>query len=529
MLHSPIDPSLSSLDLEGIDLEATNRALSTESPSALYDFLAQSWPIIEPSMGLIDSWHMEDICYVLQHGVATGQVTRLVLNIPPGHSKSNIVSVAFPAWMWLLNPKWRSLYGTYEHKLAERDSIRTRDVVTSDWYQNTFKPNWQLKQDSNAKHLFTNTVSGFRMATTVGGKGTGWRVDAVVADDPLNSIDTMSEAKRKRAIYWWGKAISNRLKNPNTGTLVVVMQRLHAEDLSGHLERLGGYEHMRLPSYYEVKRKSQVYFKRPDPETGEVVKLLGWEDRRTEEGELLFPALYGKDVLERARTIDLGSDGFAGQHQQRPTAAEGGMFKRAHWRFWKPDGKAPPNAHPRPDGCMSPELMPAVPIPALDRIIISLDCAFKDKPKNDYVCFLVIGVCKAQKFLLGRVKKRISFSLTLAHMRQLVEQWPQSTARLIEDKANGPAVIDTLSSEISGIIAIEPYGGKQARASAIQPQVEAGNVFLPEGEAWLGDFVDELAEFPNGLNDDQVDALSQALIWLADSPALMRFLAMSKL
>ncbi len=478
---------------------------------------------------MIETWHLRDICEILE-AVHRQEIRRIVFNIPPGHGKSNVLSVAFPAWKWALEPAWRVLCASYEANLSKRDSIRTADVLKSEWYRENFigrdargVPRWVLKKDT--EDWVINSASGFRMATSVGGKGTGWRADTIIIDDPLNSLEARSEAARAEARYWLDKAISSRLKDPRAGQILLIMQRLHADDPAGHVLRQGGWEHFCLPSEYESKRKSRVYVRRPDPDTGEPVKVQVWEDPRTVDGELLFEELYTPEVLAAAK-VTMGSDGYAGQHQQRPTPEEGGMFKKPYWRFWKPDGLAADGTVPRPDGCYKG---PAVPLPMLEQQIISLDAAFKDGKKNDYVVFLVLGTHKANRYVLDVVRGRMTFTKTVATFRVLAERYPRALRKLVEDKANGTAIIDTLASEIPGIIAVEPEGGKESRAAAIQPYVEAGNVFLPEGAAWLDEFVQELADFPNGSHDDQVDALSQALIYLAASPAMARAMAMSKM
>jgi predicted phage terminase large subunit-like protein len=534
-------------ELRRVQAEKMRRAYE-RAKGSLWEFLKQAWPLIEPSFPLIETWHLRDMCEVLE-AVHRKEISRIVFNIPPGHGKSNVHSVAFPAWKWAIDPTWRVLCASYEANLSKRDNLRTIDVIKSEWYRDGFVPvdertraaAWYLRKET--EDWIINTLGGFRLATSVGGKGTGWRADTIIIDDPLNSLDARSEAARQAAIFWLDKAISSRLKDPRTGQIILIMQRLHADDPTGHVLKQGGYEHFMLPSEYEPRRRSVVYIrKRADDgvdferdDDGKPLKFELWKDPRGEPDKpdrdgfkidpvYLFPELYTPEVLEGAR-VTMGSDGYAGQHQQRPTPAEGGMFKKIHWRFWKPDGVAAEGV-PRPEGCYTG---PAIPLPKLEQQIISLDCAFKDKKQSDFVVFLVLGTYKAQRFVLDVVRARMSFTKTLAAFIMLAERWPYAVRKLVEDKANGSAVIDTLTADVPGIIAIEPEGGKESRAAAIQPLVEAGNVFLPDGAAWLDDFVQELADFPNGSNDDQVDALSQVLIYLAASPAMARAIALSRM
>jgi predicted phage terminase large subunit-like protein len=499
----------------------------------LYDYLKEAWQYIDPAYDLIipkgddQNNHLRAICEHLE-AVIRGDIRRLVINIPPGCAKSNIVSVGFPSWVWSFWPGWRAIFSSYASDLAERDSIRTREVIESEWYQENFvKGQWELVRDSNRKDYFKNSASGFRMATSVGAKVTGYRGNCVIVDDPLNAKDARSDAARKNAIEWWDRAMSSRLNDKRTDAMIIIMQRLHEGDLTGHVLKRGGYEHLCIPSEYEPKRKFVTYLRplnRETKEPGEPVKF--WEDWRTEPGELLFPELFPEHVLDEIRKTELMEDGYAGQHQQRPAPAEGNLFKKAHWRFWKPDGTAPDHTHTRPDGCYQG---PARPLPKMEQYLISLDAAFKDGAKNDYVCFGVIGTHKADKFVLERIKVKASFTRTVEIFKDLVGRWPLALRKLVEDKANGTAVINVLQSEIPGIIGVEPEGGKESRAAAIQPQVESGNVYLPDGAPWLDDWVTEFGNFPNGAHDDSVDMLSQVLIYLSNSPAVTRAIAMSKM
>jgi predicted phage terminase large subunit-like protein len=223
----------------------------------------------------------------------------------------------------------------------------------------------------------------------------------------------------------------------------------------------------------------------------------------------MFPA----HVLSSLKNV-LGSDGYAGQHQQRPTAAEGGMFKREWWRFYRMPGAlhAPES---RPVGCTK---ILAEDLPArFDQVVGSLDAAFKGTESSDPVALGVWGQRGARKYLLALWHGQMTFTQTLERIREAKARFPQMSTLLVEDKANGSAIIDTLRGEISGIIAVNPEGGKAARAFSIQPQVEAGNVIIPEGCSWVAKFVDEHASFPRGRHDDIVDMTSQALLRMASS------------
>jgi predicted phage terminase large subunit-like protein len=462
------------------------------------DFIRLAWPVVEPARRLIPAWHMDAIADHLQ-AVSEGQIRKLLINIPPGHGKSLIVGVLWPAWQWIRTPQgagWRGLFGSYDFGLATRDSLRCRALIESRLYRDTFRPAWNLSDDQNEKSYFANTESGFRISLSVGGRGTGFRGDAIIVDDPLNASDQHSESARNDVVFWWGQSMSSRLNDPETGSMIVIMQRLHELDLSGHILEQGNYEHLCLPSEFEPGRRS--------------VTSIGWQDPRTEEGALLFPELYPPSVLEQAKK-DLGAAGYAGQHQQRPSPPEGGMLQRQWWRFWKPAGLVLPPIRVRfPDG--SVHEIHAIDLPeTFDRTIQSWDCAFKDHGNSDYVAGLVISAKGSGRYVRDLVRRRMDMPATVHALRALTAKYPNCGAKLVEDKANGPAVIQSLKNEISGLIEVNPEGGKMSRAAAVSPEVEAGNWHLPHpGIApWVWDFIEECASFPNGAHDDQVDAFSQ--------------------
>lgn len=490
---------------EVLELREINAELARRS---LYEFVLQAWHVLEPDNEMAIGWHIEAICQHLE-AVTRGEMQLLLINVPPGHMKSLLTNVFWPAWVWLFRPEWRVIYATYAEDLTVRDSGKCRNLIQSQWYQETFAPSWKLSDDQNTKAFFTNTAGGFRIALSVGGQGTGYRGDCIVADDPISTEESFSEAHRKRCIRWWDKTMSTRLSRPKTGCKVLIMQRLHQEDLSGHVLKKKTYQHLKLPSEFNCKQRSRTFVKKKNPQTGAFYLQKFWEDPRTKDGELLFEVMFDAEVLALAK-IDLG-DAYYGQHLQEPSDPTGGLFKKAAWGFWRPVDAAGLGTEPRPEGCNN---RLAITLPELDRIIISVDCTFKDKQTSDYVVFTVWGCCKADRFLLDVERDRMSFSVTVDKFKKLVDRYPRARAKIIEDKANGTAVIDTLKSEIPGIIAIEPRGGKYARAAAVEPMVTAGNVYLPEGAPFLAKYVKEMADFPTGANDDQVDSTSQALLYL---------------
>ena len=445
----------------------------------------------------VPGWHLDAICDHLE-AVSRGHIRNLLINMPPRHMKSLAVSVFWPCWEWATWPERKWLFSSYAASLSIRDSLKCRRLIESPWYQASWGDRFQLTGDQNAKQRFETNKSGYRLATSVGGTATGEGGDRIVVDDPHNVNEAESDLVRRGVIDWWDQVMSTRLNDPKTGAKVIVMQRVHEADLAGHVLTQGGYEHLCLPAEYEGPTRSTV---------------IGWSDPRTEAGELLWPDRFGPDEIDTLKR-SMGSYASAGQLQQRPAPAEGGILKRHWWRYWKPVGASlPPVAVRLPDG--QQQFVPAIDLPdSFDEQVQSWDMAFKDIDSSDYVVGQVWAKKQADKFLLHQVKARLDFPKTLDAVRKATRDWPHTHAKLVEDKANGTAVIATLKHEISGMIPVNPEGGKESRASAVSPQIESGNVYLPHPALtpWVGAFIDECASFPNAAHDDQVDSMSQALL-----------------
>lgn len=476
------------LDLRLIRAERARRRLS--------EFVRQAWPVVEPATPYHHNWHIDAVCEHLE-AVSHGQIRRLVISVPPGHMKSLTVSVFWPAWQWVSRPAWRSLFTSYAHELSVRDSLRCRTVIESEWYQETFAPSWKLASDQNRRDVFENSEMGFRFSTSVGARVTGYRGDAVICDDPSNVVDIYSKAHREEVVRWWDKAMSSRLNDMRTGTKVVIMQRLHQGDLTGHLLDQGGWEHLCLPTEFEPKRRAST--------------SIGWHDPRKQEGELLFPEMFPAATIAQAKR-DLGSDGFAGQHQQLPSPAEGALLKRSWFnRRWRKKGE------PDIEG-LETRLLPE----KFDRVIMVLDATFKKTDDSDFVCLGVIGKAGPDKYLLDLAWDRLSFTDTLRVFVDMAATWPGAREKIVEDKANGTAVIEVLKKKIPGIIPVEPVGGKEARIAAASPEIEAGNVWLPAFAPWTGRFIEECIGFPKATHDDAPDMLAHGILRLSDSSDLER-------
>ena len=460
------------------------------------EFVRQAWAIIEPHTPFVPGWHIDAIVEHLE-AVTRGEIRNLLINVPPRHMKSLLVSVLWPAWEWIRHPERRWLFSSYAATLSIRDSVKCRTLIESPWYQSFWGDRYALSSDQNTKTRFDNNRSGYRIATSVGGAATGEGGDRIVCDDPHNVQDAESDAVRRATVDWWSIVMSTRVNDPRTAAKVVVMQRCHQLDLSGHLLDQGGWEHLCLPAEYEDPPRV-VSVHSPDP--------------RTQPGELLWGERFGLKEIADLK-VSLGSYASAGQLQQRPSPAGGGMIKRPWFGFWQPPGaNLPPIPVRFPDG--TEHLIVAYEIGNVDEQAQSWDCSFKDLLTSDYVVGQVWGRLGSHFLLLDQVRARMDCPATVKAVREMSAKWPRCVAKLIEDKANGSAVIQMLSNEIAGLLPVNPEGGKIARASAVSPLIEAGNVLLPHPQLfpWVNDFIEECVQFPNGAHDDQVDAMTQIIL-----------------
>ncbi len=442
-------------------------------------------------MAFVPNWHVDVLCDALER-VSRGTCQRLLVNIPPGTAKSLVAGVFWPAWEWASSPSLRYLTASYSDTLTIRDNLRVRDICDSAVFQDAFGSEVVFRPDQNQKTRMDTLAGGWRIATSVGGRGTGEHPDRIVIDDPTNPKEAMSDVERQSANDWFDRTIATRGVSRGA-RIVVIMQRLHEQDLSGHLLARGGWSHLCLPMRYEEGRSCG-------------------EDPRTRAGELLWPSLFTEaKVLQLER--DLGSYASAGQLQQRPSPAEGGLIKRAWWKWFPPSRLT--NASER--------------LP-LRSIVISVDTALKAKQTNDLSALGAWGGIGPDYYGLKVLAGRWDFSELLRQITGLYEwareTWPSVMPMVVvENTAAGPDAVAELRTKIPGVIADTPRGEKTQRVHAILPAIEAGNVWLPgralpDGRvdvampglpSWVSPFIEECAAFPVGGHDDQVDMMTQAL------------------
>jgi predicted phage terminase large subunit-like protein len=450
---------------------------------SLYEFVCQAWPLIEAAP-FHDTWHIGALCEHLQ-AVTQGQIAKLVINIPPGTGKSLLACVFWPCWEWAHDPTVRWLFASYDSRLSIRDSVKCRALLSTRWYRARCIRPFHLTEDQNQKSYYETNQGGYRLATSVAGHSTGEHPDRIVCDDPHNVQQAESPTERQAVLDWWNLTMSTR-GVARAARRVLIMQRLHASDLSAHVLAEGGWEHLCLPMRFERGRM---------PTT-----CLGWSDPRTEEGQLLCPGLFDE---ERVRSMEkpLGSYGAAGQLQQRPVPRAGGMFQR-HWFT---------------------QVVEAAPVCA--RRVRFWDRA-ATAGGGCYTCGVLLARSNEGQYFVEHVIRgqwsswqRDQIMLQTAQADQAKYQAMQP--HIVVEREGGSAGKDSVLATgrlFDGfpISSDLPTGSKEARAEPFAAQCEAGTVSLVRG-AWNADYVDELCLFPMSAVADQVDASSGAYNCLSQS------------
>ncbi len=440
--------------------------------------------------------HLDVLDAALQR-VSTGELTRLIVTMPPRHGKSERVSKKFPAWHLGRNPDDEMIVAAYSIDLARGFSRLARDTLGA--HRDVFGCAVD-KDKSSAEEWGVEGHRGGLVAAGVGGPITGRGARIAIIDDPVkNAEDASSETMREKLWEWYQSTFYTRL-TPD-GRIIIVMTRWHEDDLVGRLlqkeqEEIATGEHV-------GEKWTVINF----PAIAEDRDILGRQI-----GEPLWPE-YGFDLvkLDKIRQ-DVGSYVFNALYQQRPAAQEGNMFKRHWWRYWQRPGQNLPPVPVRIGDQVyqiQPETLPA----RFDEQLQSWDCTFKDSDGSDLVCGQAWGREAVNKYLLDQALDRMDIVRTMDEILSMTTKHPKARLKLIEDKANGSAVMQMLKRKVSGLVAVQPEGGKIARASAAAPEVEAGNVYLPHPmiAPWVTNFIDTFASFPKVAHDDQVDAFSQAM------------------
>ena len=503
--------------------EETLRELDrADCEDSLYTFLEYAWRYIDPSP-FTPGWPLEAIADHLQ-AVVDGDIKKLCINIPPRMGKSTICSVAFPAWVWAQRydsptsgPSVPLLHASYALSLAMRDSVKCRRLIESPWYRALWGERFHLVGDQNTKGRFQNSMRGERLITAVDARVTGEGGNIVVVDDPNAANEALSRAMIEACTEWWDGTMSTRLNDSKNGAFIVIQQRLGEQDLTGHiLETDTGWTHLCLPMKYEPERS--------------FVTSIGWQDPRKEAGELLWPDRFD-DAQVTTLEKRLGPWKAAGQLQQRPEPAGGGIIKREWWEAW-----------------------PDAAYPLMDFVVASLDTAYTIKTENDYSALTVWGVFSGD--VVAQTTKQISRDGEMddappreygqQHARvMLMNAWQErlelhdlvkkvaETCKamkvdklLVEDKAAGHSVAQEIrrlySHEDFAVQLINPGAfDKMARLYSVQHLFAEGLIYAPD-RSWADQVMTQCGTFPKAAHDDLVDTVSMALRHMRDLGLLVR-------
>jgi predicted phage terminase large subunit-like protein len=434
-------------------------------------FIHKVFTTLCPGQDYERSWHIDAIAHQLER-VRRGEITRLIINMPPRSLKSITSSVALPAFALGLDPTRRFICVSYSAELAKKHSNDFRAVVESPWYRALF-PGMRIGQKDSEIEIET-TARGSRLATSVGGTLTGRGGQIIIIDDPLKPDDAYSEAKRNGANEWYINTLLSRLDDKRTGAIVIVMQRVHMDDLTGFVLSLSDeWEVLNLPAIAEVD---------------EDIPISATETYPRKAGEALSPLREPLLVLENLKR-QLGSDAFSAQYQQMPVPPGGAMIKRD----WIQRYTDLPSEYGR------------------SFILQSWDTASKGGPENDFsVCTTWLVTRNRRWYLLHVWRKRVDYPELKAAVRNLAAR--HSARRvLVEDAGAGTSLVQELRGEVDGILAVKPDRDKITRMSVVSAKFESGLVFFPERAPWLADLEAELFAFPGSRHDDQCDSVSQAL------------------
>jgi predicted phage terminase large subunit-like protein len=431
---------------------------------SLRAFIEQAWPYVEPTVPFCGNWHIDALCDVLE-AVTRGEIKRVVVTVPPGTMKSLLVSVFWPAWMWASDAGSRVFTAAYSDHLTVRDNLRVRNLIESSWYQTHY--NVRFDEDQNAKKLFKTTASGWRVASSVGGAATGEHPDYIIIDDPHTAAQARSEIELQTGLDWFDGTVSTRGVTRGAA-IILIMQRLAEMDLAGHLLARGGFEHVMFPMRFDVKRADK-------------------RDPRTEEGELLWPALFTEERVRRLE-LDLGPWGTASQLQQTPSPEGGGLFKREWFG-----------------------VVEAAPVKA--RRVRGWDTAATEGA-GDYTVGARLAEADGIYYIEDIVRAQLSPHGVDMLMRQCAES-DGIAVRVREEReggSSGKAVVDARAKMLNGYDykSVTLGTDKVTRAGPFRSQVEAGNVKFVRGCANMEEALRELALFPVGKHDDVPDSLSCA-------------------
>jgi len=431
-------------------------------------FSEQAFVTLNPSDIYQDNWSLQVIAQHLNR-CARREITRLIILVPPRSLKSHMATVAFPAYLLGRNPSTEVIAASYGNDLATKFSNDTRSIMKSDWYQELFL-HTRISTEKDTQTLFETTAYGARYATSVAGPLTGRGADFIIIDDPLKANDANSESARKRTNEWFDSTVFTRLNDPKQGVIILVMQRLHVDDLAGHLIEQGGWTVLKLPARAEVDVAYEI-------DDGKAYTLKA--------GELLHPARLGQQELDERRR-SMGTAAFYAQYMQEPIPPAGNVF---NWAWFKTYG----DDHPE-----------------FSELFLSVDVAATAGGGN-YSAFTVWGHRESIWYFVAAYRVQSELPAVRAKLLQLDQNY-QPDLVVIDGTGIGRALVQELKSQ--GFKHITPAGGKGkvVDAESILPMIETGRVRIPNTAPGLSDFRDEVIAFPNGKYCDQVDSMVQLLV-----------------
>jgi predicted phage terminase large subunit-like protein len=446
-------------------------------------FLTKCFATVNPGTEYKHNWHID---LIAEHLMACekNDIKRLIINIPPRHLKSLSVNVAWPAWLLGQNPARRIISASYSQQLATKHSIDSRLIINSSWYRNIF-PNTRIVNDQNEKDKFLTTKRGFRLATSVGGTLTGEGGNFLILDDPHNPAHMYSTTMREQTLSWYEQVFASRLDDKEKGVIVLIMQRLHEQDLTGHLltKNYKNWEHLNIPALAD---RTTFY---PSP----LKKYNGYLYPEK------FPLHPDKENLRSLKNTEaeIGSFTFSAQYMQNPLPTENGLISRNWLKYYR----NPPDK--------------------FQTITQSWDTAIRVSDHNDYTVCTTWGESDNAYYLLDVMRDRLEYSALKHKIINMAEKW-LSNSILIEDRSSGQSLIQDIKLETKlPIIAINPRGDKFMRLAQISSMVESGKVLFPERSSFMSDLEVELLSFPHSPHDDQVDSLTQFLNWIKSKKAFV--------
>lgn len=463
-------------------------------------FIHAAWPILEPGNRLSWSWHYDLIAEYLTLA-AEKKVKRLIINIPPRTLKSILISIMFPVWVWARTPNQSFAVASYAQPLSDELSVKRRRIIQSDWFRRLWGNRISLQPDQNQKSKFQNNYQAQMFATSVGGTMQGIGGQFLIADDALKADEILSEATVKELHNWFDKTWMQRLNDPSTDVLIIVEQRIGESDLTGHCldndkaltdkGELPEWTHLCVPmeADEEAVDKKTLTQKFIYPISGRV--------KERPIGDVLQPDRFTPAVIASKKVRRLT---WTTQEQGRPSPTDGNWILRSDVQYY---------------GGRDPETQELdVKLPdKFDVVITSVDATFKDLKTSDFVCVGTIGVIGRRRFVLEVVNKHLDAPATETETRRQKSKW-KSNVVLIEDKANGSAIIKSMKRNVSGVVAVEPEGGKLSRFMGMVGEWQGGDWFVSRTEAWEESYVGQITKFPGAKNDDMADMTSQVATYL---------------